>query len=736
MNWTYLKNHEAKASTRTTTPPWQMVSPSGIPTGIDKTAFRKWCAEPTTDHVFFSTVEADNYNVRPSAGNDPLLVHGFVGDYDSDLLVSMTDQEVLDEIKKRTGGKGIMPNHMSRTFSNKIRLVWEFESPVPGDIPAALAKTIDLFVKDSKANQMLDEGLDKCSWDMTQFYEMGRGWVDLGNPVVPATKLQTLYFKAAASTVTKAETLTAIPMEDLEVEIDKQYPGALAGVKLGSGVRVPLFWIGDNNPTLDGQVGENGIWSYSTNREFGLKTWGSLLGKAFVKNYEEKQINDVVTNYYFDGRHYWRKLPNAEWHHHAKEDAIMHIENLGFSSKPDKSGRSPVKQMLVHMQDYRRIDGVAPFLFDKRELVSQQISKRYLNTNTRFPMEPAGLDGDLSRWPWLQYFLFGFFDKDPNVSTDPHDHFMAWLKRLWASARAGRMEQGHAILIAGDADEGKSLFSMFILRAIMGGGSDAGSYLISGGGFNQELGEVAIWNVDDQAAASDFSDHQRFSAMIKKTTANPEIKYHPKYANSITLRWAGRVVITCNKDTNSLDILPTLDASIKDKLMLFKLANRKPDFPPSAELESRILTELPHFLDWLEQWAPPDSVIKGARNRFGVVEYHHSEILREVRQKAQDECFKTLLVRWFKQRVIIDPELQEWRGQPSDLFMDMTNTAEDSMRILIQNKYSPEKIGKMLRMLKQAEDPIVVKYMNGRNRNRYVLRPSEEDLLDQDDSEE
>lgn len=717
--FTYLKNHSAQSTTRTATPPWQMVSTSGIPAGMVKAAFRKWCADPATDHVFFSMVEASNYNVRPSAGNEPLSVYGFVGDYDSDLLSNLTDQEVLDEIKKRTGGKGILPNHMSRTFSNKIRLVWEFESPVPGDIPAAMNKTIDLFIKDSKANQMLEGGLDECCWDMTQFYEMGHGWVDLGNPVVPATKLQALYFKAAASTVTKAETLTAIPMEDLEVEIDKQYPGALAGIKLGSGVRVPLFWIGDNNPTLDGQVGENGIWSYSTNREFGLKPWGSLLGKAFVKNYEETQINSAVSDYYFDSERYWRKLPNGVWRHHKKEDAVMHIENMGFSSKPDKNGKSAVKQILIHIHNFRRIDGAVPFLFDAQETIQHQ-GETFLNISTRKPMEPAGLDGDPSRWPWLFDFLQGFLHTDPLIPTAPIDHLLAWIQRAWQSARAGRIELGHLVFLVGEANTGKTLFAQFILRQIMGGGTDASDYMLAGGGFNKQMAEVAVWNVDDSVSASNYNDHKRFSEMLKKTAANPEIKYHPKFRDAMVLPWRGRVVVTCNTDASSLEILPTLDGTIKDKLQLFRLSDRRPDFPDSKILEKLIKDELPHFLDWLDAWAPPEEVV-GGRSRYGIQEYHHSEILQVVREMSQEQNFKDIVEEWLQQRVANAPEDPDWSGQPKDLFRELTANSDDPISRLVQNKYPPERIGKLLKVIREQGDPLIRKYQNGAKRNRYTL---------------
>lgn len=716
--WFYLKNHSAQAVTKSITPPWQVQSPTGIPSGLDKKAFREWCVNPSTDHVFFSAAEGVNQNVRANTQNPAYRLHGFVGDYDSDHLVGMTDAEVLAEIKKRTGGKGIAPNHMSRTFSNKVRLVWVFETPIPGDVTAALHKTVELFIKEAKANEMLENGMDQTSKEPERFFELGHSWTDLGNPPVPAAKLQTLYFKAAAATVTKAETLSMIPMEDLQIEIDKQYPGALSGITLSHGVRVPLFWLKDGNPDLSAQVGENGIWAYSE-RDQGFHPWSKLLGKDFVKAYEERQINDAVSSFFFDGERYWRKLPNGIWRHHKKEDAIMHIENMGFSSKTDKGGRCPVKQILIHIQDHRRIDGAAPFLFCPEETVNHQ-GELFLNTNNRKPMEPAGLDGDPARWPWLFDFLKGFLHAHPQVKTDPVDHLLAWLQRAWQSARAGRIELGHLMFLVGEANTGKTLFSQFVLRQIMGGGTDASDYLLAGTGFNKQMAEVAIWNVDDSVSAANFNDHKRFSEMLKKTAANPEIKYHPKFRDAMVMPWRGRVVITCNTDASSLEILPTLDGTIKDKLMLLHLSDRKPLFPASKVLEETILGELPHFLDWLDAWEPPAEVV-GGKARYGVVEYHHPEILQVVREMSQEQNFKDIVEEWLGQRKLLFPDEPVWSGQPKDLFRELTSTPDDPIARLVQNKYPPERMGKLLKMLREQGDPMILNHQNGARRNRYSL---------------
>lgn len=671
--WTYIKNLTTQAASRSTTPPWQTTSPTGVPSNLDKKSYRVWCADPKTDHVFFSAVEAVNHNVRPSAGNLPHLVHGFVGDYDSDHLVNMTDQEIRDEITKRTAGKGIQPNHMSRTFSNKLRLVWEFESPIPGNIPAALKKSLELFVKESKANVMIEHGLDECSLDPTQMFEMGHGWYDFGNPKVPSATLQAIYFKAASTTVTQAETSTLIPMDVIADEIERQYPGALNGIQFGNGVRVPLFWLRDNNPSRDAQVGENGIWSYSTNRDFGMHTWGELLGKAFVKDYETQQIGDAVDAFVFDGNNYWLKLPNGRWYAHKKEDAQLHMEFMGFSTKTDKAGMSPAKKLFHHIHQTKRVDNVAPFLFNPSPIVEHG-SRLYLNTNIAEAMLPVGTgqSDPTLYWPFIHEYLMDFLDPDPAYDIEPIHYLLSWMKYFWESALDHDPQPGQLVVIAGGKDAGKTLFGKHILGPMMGGSEDATKFILGDTEFNRDQIHKAVWRIDDSAPPESESTHSKYSDKMKALVANMECPFRAMYRDNVTVPWLGRIYLTCNLNSDAQGILPKLSETMLDKVMLFKASNRKPGFfPPKAIVEATIASELPFFLEWLKNdYVIPQGVIPQS-NRFGIAPYHHHEIVRTVRQMSPEQNLADLLAIWAKEKLILEPEVRSWSGNPTQLMHEL-----------------------------------------------------------------
>ena len=59
--------------------------------------------------------------------------------------------------------------------------------------------------------------------------------------------------------------------------------------------------------------------------------------------------------------------------------------------------------------------------------------------------------------------------------------------------------------------------------------------------------------------------------MIKKLTASPKMTVRAMYREPVDIERRGRVVLTTNTDADSLSILPNLDGTILDKLMIVKI---------------------------------------------------------------------------------------------------------------------------------------------------------------------
>ena len=635
--------------------------PNKVPKFPTKEDYREWCKDPSTKHTFYSTIEGVNPHDRVGSSNPPFRMRGLVADYDGDIDTSDMDKLVAKVLKKSPGGWA--PTWVSKTYSGKVRAVWEFEKALPADDEVLLGKLYDALMVGTKAKNLL-RGFDNASMNPAMYWELGSNWIKVADPLA-APKLETLFFDCAKKTSGPRGKVT-IPMDVIADKVEEAFPGRWSG-EFDIGCRGPLFWIDDGVDRVGCVVQQGGVWSYSTRAGKSFTTWSEILGDEFVDQYREKKLASAVEDTWFDGQKYWVKDGRKVWSPVLKEDFITRLRLAGFSNKPRKKGdpASEIDEVLIYVQDERRIHGAAPFLFNFEETVDIG-AKRYINTHAHVRVLQAADDPDPKNWPTLYDWWNDWMDDPRSVH-----YLLSWLKRFYTSAEEGDVRAGHSLIIAGDADFGKSLFSTHILPKIFSGGADAGPFLMGKENFNRELAESAVWYVDDNTSAASMSEHRRFSEMIKKLTASPKMTVRAMYREPVDIERRGRVVVTTNTDADSLAVLPNLDGTILDKLMILKMSsNYKPWFRGKThrEIEDIINKELPHALRWLsDEYSPPNHVIEGASGRFGINTYHHPDIISMAKDLSADQRDWEMLQFWWKLRASNDP----WEGNVSELMGTM-----------------------------------------------------------------
>jgi len=199
-----------------------------------------------------------------------------------------------------------------------------------------------------------------------------------------------------------------------------------------------------------------------------------------------------------------------------------------------------------------------------------------------------------------------------------------------------------------------------IIAALVGGFADASDYLSGGTKFNKDLGRAACWVIDDTVSAASFQDQRKATELIKRGVANPKIQFMAKYADAVTLPWAGRIILSLNDDPNSMSVLPTMDSSNKDKLMAFKVAQEPFKFPPKRELEATIDEELPAFAKFLIDWKPPKEVLDD--DRFGVKSFIDRSISYAAYDNSSRSQVAELIDYFAKACREQNVEMTEWRG--------------------------------------------------------------------------
>jgi hypothetical protein len=572
-----------------------------------KSDYRAWCAKPDTDHCFFTMAEGDNRNQRIGVENPINKLYGWVADYDAELDWARVDQLIAD----RCDG-GPLPMWRSKTQSNYIRLVWEFEEPIL--VAPALADAFYKRLSDAFRASMLLAGFDKTSLKSSQYFEIGQEWTRMGNPV-SSVFVRTLLLKAANDVVIRTED-TNIPIDAIAEEVISRFPNRWKG-EFAIGARGPLFWIDDNIDRDGCQVREDGMVCYSDRAGAGFRSWREILGKKFMDQFEQKKLGTLLDQYWFNGKAFYKM------HGHTtvtipKDQLILELRKSGFTPKLKKGQQiSEIEQAILTISNECRVDEVAPVVFSKERVVSFN-GRRILNNCYTTPVKPA-LDGDPKHWPWIHQFVIPFFaDDDRGVSTLPY--FLAWFQRLYKAVLNHRLDQGHLLILLGPTGHGKTLLTNQIVGSAVGGFSDASDYLSGKTSFNKDLCGSAAWVIDDQVAAATYADQRKFVELTKRCVANPRLEYHAKYADAVPLPWCGRVMMSLNLDANSLAALPTLDSSNRDKIIALRInSGHKTKFGSNEWVESTISSELPFFLRWLHDWQAPPEVQDSSR--FGVKTY-------------------------------------------------------------------------------------------------------------------
>jgi len=645
MQYRYLKNLKEKKVSLFTDP---ATLTHTKPSFASKAAFRDWCSDSTTDHVFYSTIEGDNASLRISTDNPPHAIWGIVGDYDSSV-----DWTIVDKLIKAQC-RGHMPTWRSQTESGYIRLVWEFESklPIDPDMFGAFMKRL----ASSLNMERVFAGFDSASLRSNQYFELGKDWEKIGDPL-PESFYRTALLKAAMDKPPQASE-TSIPIDVVASEIEKKYPGRWDG-EFTIGARGPLFWIDDGIDREGCQVGDDGIICYSDRAGKGFVTWREILGKKFVEDYENKKLGDLLDHYWFNGKSFF-KLVYGSAVAIPKEQLILELRRAGYSPRSKKGQPlSEVEAAILTISNDNRIDEIAPVVFSKDRIVTYN-SHRILNNANISPVEPAD-DGDPALWPFLHDWLSQLFINDGRPTVE---YFFAWMKRFYNAVLEKTDDQGQALILVGPTNKGKSLLSNRVISAMVGGFADASDYLSGQTHFNKDLAGKASWVIDDTTSAASFQDQRRANELIKKTVANPRIEYHAKYVDAVSVPWTGRIIFSVNEDANSLSVIPSLDSSNRDKLMALRVSNdATSSFPPNTVVEQIIEEELPHFGRYLLDWGVPQE-IEGL-NRFGVVSY----IDQTIATAAYDNSSRSAvaeLVEFFVKRAREGGMAGLWRGTLTD----------------------------------------------------------------------
>jgi len=649
--------------------------------GGDKKAFRRWCQNLGTAHHFLSCCEGVSAGLRVSDNNDnPIFkVHGILVDYDG-----KPPPDTLKYLNENRASE-FQPTWLVHTFSGHCRLVWEFEKPF---YPVG-SKHFKAFMQQVAKAMILNAwlpGFEAGSLgDPAHYYEQG-AWEAISTSKVPVAHTELWAIEAAKSVVVKdglGAVQYKIPIERVGEEVEARFPGKWTK-DFVEGVRGPAFWADDSATSGSSVVFAEGMYCFSETVGAGFYPWERIFGKAFVEQFEADKVQEILKEpLHYDGKAFWRQSDEGVWDCLGREDFAQELRLKGFSGRIGKGETSSeIDRIETAVKTTKRVSAVMPFLFYPEGKIWYE-GDRYLNVSRAKPMQPAppaaapmdSLPDGKQHFPFLYRLLTTMFYDDTTTRKDPHlqdtgvlqlERFLAWLKYFYVNSLEQHPKPGHAIVLAGLPDKGKTFLFKTVISTLMGGqmtgSSDGSGHLVGGEQWTDRLLRTPLILIDDNLMSADPRDVTKFTARVKKYVSSPTMIYNQKYRIQAEVPWFGRIVVLCNLDAESLRVLPNMSISVRDKISLFKASASRMQFGSWEKNQKMMRQELPALARFLVDWEIPERSTS-TNPRFGVEVYHHPELLDESLQSGLDGIVLELLLNMQEElRKREDPKGGEWSG--------------------------------------------------------------------------
>ncbi len=681
--------------------PWKLPA-FQWPSGVTKENVKGIWTNSETKHYFLSAFEGITKSVRiaKDAANPPRLMHGLIADYDT-----RTEESAFASLSKAPYPSDYPPAWGVSTFSGNARLVWVFEKPVLLANETQATKFLPMLVRKLGLDRWLP-GLDtKAISNPAQYYELGRKWFPMcTTALVPKSSLDMWLFEASkkVSLFGPSDKRYDIPFEAVPPEVEARFPKRWNGPFI-VGARGIRFWDATaDNPTA-AIVTEDGMMCFTGDRSF--MPWVEIFGREWAEKFEADRVSKAMSCVLWDEHYFWVNTdPETDtWERMQSGQFTKWLKCLGFSTMTPKGDTaSPADRLEMEIVSKRRVRGAMPFIYRKHGVTTYK-GEQVLNTSTIRVISPAepGIFADFNDaktkwfpflWAYLSNFLALVDDRPLQL-----EYLLGWMKHFYECGYYNKPQPGHALTLVGDTGRGKTFFAQVLLSKLMGGSTDATDYVVRGSAWSDQLAKWPIAVIDDQQASSDFTGHQKFSAMIKKLVANQTLSYNGKWMATGEVEWNGRAVICCNADPESIRLIPNLDHSIADKISILRVNDDSPfRFPSSREETTKILeAELPAFARFLLEMPYPEHFVNRRDARYYLLPFKHPECYQTASRGGQAYAGHELIVAFLDAYAEGHKGDLFWEGTATTLFRDLTALHGNGT----MGKLTPRSLGTCLGML-------------------------------------
>lgn len=348
-----------------------------------------------------------------------------------------------------------------------------------------------------------------------------------------------------------------------------------------------------------------------------------------------KPVEDLVFDH-STGKFYRKETNSKDWTGlRILESVKEHISKQGYSLAKERGKASPADTVISHLQskDGGAVDYAGELAGHDAGIYSTR-EARYLVTNGATLPTPTKTD-----WSLIKQFLETLFINDVQLHR-----FYGWMKIAIEARNKGAIIPGQACVFAGPPGCGKSLLQQRIITALLGGRTCKPIQYIRGTTtFNKDLTRAEHWVLEDEHASTRLAHRRAFGTAVKDITVNQMHRLHGKGRDAqVSLPLFIRLTVSLNDEPENLMVLPPLDDSIVDKMMIFHVGGefafdiREPE--KRMEFEAKIDAAIPGFAWFLiNEWVIADEL---KDTRFGIKAYISEEIMQVFEDNAE---YNTLL---------------------------------------------------------------------------------------------
>ena len=348
-------------------------------------------------------------------------------------------------------------------------------------------------------------------------------------------------------------------------------------------------------------------------------------------------LPSFIAHYDSSKKTYWILDHDLCWIEINESSLKRHLKAFGLNPTPGKNDLvSEIEAQLNAYQLSNSVQYSGP-LSGHLKGIQTVCGQRVLVTAS--PVIPAAKPGN---WLVLKEMIYNLLHDD---NTDQQSYFFGWIKTAWEALRSNTLRPGQVLAIAGPRHCGKSLLQNIITEILGGRSAKPYRYMSGMTQFNGDLFGAEHLMIEDEAGSSDLRVRREFGARIKDFTVNEVQSCHSKNRPAISLRPFWRLSISLNDEDENLMVLPPIDESLADKIILLK-SKHHPMPMETESIEGRkkfwlsLTSEIPAFLHFISSWKIPDPI---RCQRFGVASYLHPHLLSAIDAMAPETRLLSLL---------------------------------------------------------------------------------------------